>query len=217
MSFADRVEAGRALAVVVGERIAERTGVAVLGLPRGGIPVAFEVARAIGAPLDAIFVRKIGVPGQPELAMGAIGEDGVRVVNTEIVRAARVTPDVFARVEAHEREELARRAARVRSRHPRVALEQNIAVIVDDGIATGSTVRAACAVARAHGARRVIVAAPVAPASTIESLRSVADDVVVVTVPASFYAIGQLYDDFSATTDDEVVALLDRAGGYANG
>jgi putative phosphoribosyl transferase len=159
-------------------------------------------------PLDVILVRKVGVPEQPELAMGAVGEDGVRVVNHHVVHEAHVDADVFERVAARERDELDRRAVRIRQQHARVPLSGKTAVIVDDGIATGSTVRAACAVARAHGAEQIIVAAPVAPPSTIAALRDVADDVIVVETPRQFQAIGQFYDDFSATTDEEVVALL---------
>ena len=189
--FANRSDAGRKLA-------ARLTGITneqlvVLGLPRGGVPVAFEVASALGAPLDVIVVRKLGVPFEPELAMGAIGEDGVRIVNDDVVRGARVTQVEFARIEARERLDLARRAERFRGQERRVSLAGKTALVVDDGIATGSTVRAACQVARAHGATRVIVAAPVAPPGTIDDLRAVADDVVVLASPASFCAIGQFY------------------------
>jgi len=207
--FANRSDAGRKLA-------ARLTGITnehlvVLGLPRGGVPVAFEVASALGAPLDVIVVRKLGVPFEPELAMGAIGEDGVRIVNDDVVRGARVTQVDFATVEARERLELARRAEQFRGQERRVSLAGKTALVVDDGIATGSTVRAACQVARAHGAKRVIVAAPVAPPGAIDDLREVADDVVVLASPASFCAIGRFYDDFAQTPDEEVVRLLERA------
>jgi len=213
--FANRYDAGRRLAArlraaLAGDSLATGRTV-VLGLPRGGVPVAYEVARALGAPLDIIIVRKLGVPYQPELAMGAIGEDDVRTVNREVVRRAGVTAAQFEAVEARERDELARRASRFRGPHDRLSLVGHTALIVDDGIATGSTVRAACEVARAHGAARVVVAAPVAPPSAILDLRRVADDVVVLASPESFLAIGQFYDDFSQTPDDEVVRLLERA------
>jgi predicted phosphoribosyltransferase len=207
--FRNRTDAGRHLAA----RLAITTvgPVVVLGLPRGGVPVASEVADALGAPLDVIVVRKLGVPYHSELAMGAIGEDGVRIVSGDVVRAARVSEADFAAVEARERLELARRVERFRGDARRIPLDGRTALIVDDGIATGSTVLAACQVARAHGAARVIVAAPVAPPSTVEDLRQAADDVIVLASPASFHAIGQFYDDFSQTSDDEVAQLLSRA------
>ena len=182
----------------------------VLGLPRGGVPVAFEVARALGAPLDVIVVRKLGVPFQPELGMGAIGEDGVRVINPEVVRLAGVTGKELAAVEARERAELDRRAARYRGGRPRQPLDGRAAVVVDDGIATGSTARAACQVARAHGAARVVLAAPVAPPGWQDQAKDDADELVCVQTPEPFSAIGQFYADFSPTTDDEVVACLQR-------
>lgn len=209
MPFADRVEAGRRLA----ERLSHLRGpdVVILGLPRGGVPVAFEVAEALGAPLDVIVVRKLGVPFQPELAMGAIGEDGARVLNADVLRAARVGADELAAVEARERAELVRRASRFRGDRPRADLSGRTAVIIDDGIATGATTRAACQVARAHGARRVVLATPVAPASWLAEPHPEADEVVVLEAPEWFTAIGQFYDDFSQTSDDEVLALLARA------
>lgn len=207
--FANRADAGRRLAQRLNEVPMEHP--VVLGLPRGGVPVAYEIADALGAPLDVIVVRKLGVPFQPELAMGAIGEGDVRIVNNEVVRAAGVRASDIASVESRERDELVRRASRFRGRRERVALAGRTALIVDDGIATGSTVRAACQVARVQGAARVIVAAPIAPPSTVTSLQSVADDVIVLQSPASFAAIGQFYDDFTQTTDEEVVRLLDEA------
>jgi putative phosphoribosyl transferase len=183
----------------------------VLGLPRGGVPVAAQVARALGAPLDVIVVRKVGVPDQPELAMGAVGEDGVRVVNDDVVRAAGIDDAQWERVEAREREELARRSARFRGERPRVPLAGRIAVVVDDGVATGATALAACQVARALGASRVVVAVPVAPPPTVSELARVADEVVALETPEHFHAVGQWYDDFSQTTDDEVVALVHGA------
>lgn len=207
--FANRADAGRRLARRLAEVPIEQP--VVLGLPRGGVPVAYEIADALGAPLDVIVVRKLGVPFQPELAMGAIGEGDVRIVNNEVVRAAGVRASDFASVEARERDELVRRASRFRGRRDRVALAGRTALIVDDGIATGSTVRAACEVARAQGAARVIVAAPIAPPGTVASLHTVADDVIVLESPASFAAIGQFYNDFTQTTDEEVVRLLDEA------
>ena len=161
MLFTDRADAGRQLAARLGHLRGEP--VVVLGLPRGGVPVALEVAQALGAPLDVIVVRKLGVPFQPELGMGAVGEDGVRVINREVIQAARVPAEELAAVQAREQANVDARAARYRARRPREPLAGRTAVVVDDGIATGSTARAACQVARAHGAARVVLAVPVAP------------------------------------------------------
>jgi predicted phosphoribosyltransferase/dienelactone hydrolase len=213
MPFLDRADAGRRLAgLLAGRPAIERgAGTVVLGLPRGGIPVAYEIARALGAPLDVILVRKVGLPAQPELAMGALGEDGVRVVNDDVVEAEQVSDRQFAWVEERERAELGRRAARYRAGHPRIPLSGKTAIVVDDGIATGSTARAACQVARAHGASRVVLAVPVAPQASIDVLASVADEVVCAEAPEPFLAIGQWYQDFAQTGDEEVVDLLKRA------
>jgi putative phosphoribosyl transferase len=207
--FVDRVDAGRRLAV----RLEHLRGepVVVLGLPRGGVPVAYEVAMALGAPLDVIVVRKLGVPFQPELGMGAIGEGGVRVLNERVVRMAGVSEDEIAVVEARERAELDRRARRFRGDRPRVPLAGRIAVVVDDGIATGSTARAACQVARAQGAAKVVLAVPVAPPDWEERIGADADELVCLATPEMFFAIGQFYDDFSQTADEEVTDCLERA------
>jgi putative phosphoribosyl transferase len=209
MLFRDRADAGRQLAARLTE--IPRAGLVVLALPRGGVPVAFEVAVALAAPLDVILVRKLGVPQQPELAMGAIGENGVRVIDDEVVRLAQVTPSVMAAVEAREADRLARGSLRFRGIRERVPLAGRTALIVDDGIATGATARAACQVARAQGAARVVVATPVAPRGVIARLHADADDVIVVESPEPFWAIGRFYTDFSQTSDDEVVRLLERA------
>jgi putative phosphoribosyl transferase len=213
--FLDRADAGRRLA----RKLMQLRGadVAVLGLPRGGIPVAFEVATALGAALDVIVVRKLGLPSQPELAMGAIGEDGVRIVNRAVVVGEQVTESEFAQVEARERAELDRRAGRFRAGIPRAALAGRTAVIVDDGIATGSTAMAACQVARACGAARVVLAVPVAPSAAIPALASVADEVICLETPRRFMAIGQWYADFTQTRDEEVMTLLRRAAAAATG
>jgi putative phosphoribosyl transferase len=209
MMFGNRVDAGRRLAGRLGYL---RGGpVVVLGLPRGGVPVAAQVAGALGAPLDVIVVRKLGVPFQPELGMGAVGEDGVKVINAAVVRAARVTGDELAAVEACEQAEVARRALRYRGERPRMPLDGKVAVIVDDGIATGSTARAACQIARALGAARVVLATPVAPPGWPERIGRDADETIAVITPAPFYGIGQFYADFSQTSDDEVVACLEQA------
>ncbi len=180
--------------------------------PRGGVPVAFEVARALEAPLDVIVVRKLGVPLQPELGMGAIGEGGARVLNAVVVRDAGVSSEQIAAIERTERAELARRVRRFRGARERLSVAGRTAIIVDDGIATGSTARAACRVARAQGASHVVLAVPVAPPESLESLRHDADEVVCVETPEYFFAIGQWYGDFSQTPDDEVVALLESTG-----
>lgn len=206
MTFRDRADAGRRLAAVLTAYAG--ADLVVLGLPRGGVPVAAEVAHALAAPLDVVVVRKLGVPRQPEYAMGAIGEGGVRVVDERVVRETGVSPEQLAEVEARERAEVERRAAGLRAGRPRIPLAGRTAILVDDGVATGSTARAACAVARALGARRVVLATPVAPMRTVAALRAVADDVVAVETPADFRAVGQFYADFGQTTDAEVVALL---------
>jgi len=210
MPFRDRREAGRRLA----ERLSglRATSPLILGLPRGGVPVAYEVAKALGAPLDILVVRKLGVPFQPELGMGAVGEDGVRVLNADVLRQAGVTEAQLAQVEARERAEVEERAARLRGGRPAIPLQGRTAVIVDDGLATGGTARAAVRVARERGAARVILAVPVAPPETVAALRRDADDVVAVETPEPFFAIGGWYSDFSPTSDDEVIELLAQGG-----
>lgn len=212
--FVDRTDAGRRL----GQRLASFRGrdVVVLALPRGGVPVAFEVAKALDAPLDVIVVRKLGVPFQPEVAMGAIGEDGVRVLDARVLSLARVTEEDLRTVERKERGLLERRLARYRQGRERLALDGRTAIIVDDGIATGSTARAACQVARHLGAARVVLAVPVAPARTVASFKE-ADDVVCLASPRDFQAVGYYYHDFSPTEDDEVVRLLDAAARTLHG
>jgi putative phosphoribosyl transferase len=213
--FDDRSDAGRRLAARLAARFpdaASRADLVVLALPRGGVPVGYEVAVALHVPLDVILVRKIGLPSQPELAMGAIGEDGVRVVNDDVVGYAHVDAFSFAEVEAREREELEHRAQLFRGSRTRLSLVGRTAIIVDDGIATGSTARAACQVASAEGATRVILATPVAPAPTVARLRDAADEVIVLDRPASFRAIGESYRDFTQLDDQEVVRLLARVG-----
>ena len=207
--FSDRVEAGRRLAEHL-THLGDRQDVVVLGLPRGGVPVAYEVATRLNAPLDVIVVRKLGVPHQPELAMGAIGEEGVRILDSRVMSLGGVSEHELGAVERRERAELQRRAELFRKGRPPVKLEGKVAVVVDDGIATGSTIKAACRVARGLGAGRVVVAAPVAPIEVAERLAGDADEVIIVEQPASFYAIGQFYLDFNQTTDGEVTSLLER-------
>jgi putative phosphoribosyl transferase len=210
MVYVDRRDGGRRLA----DRLVQLENdpdVLVVGLPRGGVPVAAEVAASLQAPLDVIVVRKLGVPFQPELGMGAIGEDDVRVINDEVVRMAHVTDVELAAVEKRERTELERRASRFRQDRPRLPLAGKVVVIVDDGVATGSTARAACDVARTEGAARVVLAVPVAPIDWARRLAGAADVFVAVETPADFHAVGQFYRDFTQTSDGEVVQLLDEA------
>jgi putative phosphoribosyl transferase len=215
MSFNNRADAGRRL----GARLDRFKGTnsVVLGLPRGGVPVAAAVAEALGVPLDVILVRKLGVPYQPELAMGAIGEGGVRVVDSSTMRASGVTEHELAAVEARERTELDRRAQHLRGGRALVDLTGRTALVIDDGIATGSTARAACRIARARGARRVVLATPVAPPEAEAELThdSHIDDVVCLQTPHPFRAVGEWYDDFSQTSDDEVLDCLARADARA--
>jgi putative phosphoribosyl transferase len=208
--FTDRADAGRRLA----RKLAPLQGdVVVLGLPRGGVPVAFEVATELGAPLDVIVVRKLGLPHQPELAMGAIGEGGIKIINDEVVRGSWVTPDVIAGVERLERRELARQAERFRAGRARTDVAGHTAVLIDDGVATGSTARAACQVARAQGARHVILAVPVGPPAAAQDLIGTCDDVVFLETPSSFGSVGQWYQDFAPVSDATVAGLLRRAAG----
>ncbi|MEV6066653.1 phosphoribosyltransferase family protein [Nocardia sp. NPDC052001] len=211
MYFEDRADAGRRL----GERLRILRGadIVVLGLPRGGVPVAFEIARRLQAPLDVIVVRKLGVPHQPELAFGAVGEDGARVINRIVVERADVSDAELAWVERRERSEVERRAAGFRAGHPRVPLTGRTAVIVDDGVATGATARAACQVARAQGATRVVLAVPVAARDALRMLLREADEVICLDQPRYFHAVGQSYHHFGQTTDAEVVELLSAAVG----
>jgi predicted phosphoribosyltransferase len=210
--FRDRTDAGRRLAAKL-RTLAGRDDVIVLALPRGGVPVGYEVARSLGVPLDVFLVRKLGTPGREELAMGAIASGGVRVLNTEVVRVLGITPDEIAEAAAAEEEELRRREEAYRDSRPALDLRGKTVILVDDGLATGSTMRAAVAAVRKFGPARVIVAVPVGAAETCAEFRSVADDVVCVDTPEPFFAVGNWYMDFAQTTDDEVRELLARAAG----
>ncbi|MET7367844.1 phosphoribosyltransferase family protein [Streptomyces sp. NPDC005566] len=208
MLFTDRTDAGRRLAQALGHLETRRP--VVLGLPRGGVPVAFEVAQFLGAPLDVIVVRKLGVPYHPELGFGAIGEGGVRVISDEIVRHAGVREKDLVSVERAEEAELVRRARTYRDGRPRLPLEGRAVIVVDDGVATGATARAACQVVRAQGAAYVVLAVPVASPDVADRLRSEVDEVVCLSTPQLFSAVGEWYRDFSQTSDEEVVSLLAR-------
>jgi putative phosphoribosyl transferase len=209
MLFADRADAGRGLA----RRLEFLRGAdpVVLGLPRGGVPVGYEVARALDAPLDVIVVRKLGVPSQPELAMGAIGEGGVRVLNETVLESLHLAQPQITAVEDRERAELARRTAMYRQGRAPVQIAGRVVVVVDDGIATGSTARAACQIARAHGASLVILAVPVGPPESVEALRDASDQVICLHAPAMLCAVGQYYEDFRPVSDGTVAAMLEAA------
>ncbi|MGW7577592.1 phosphoribosyltransferase family protein [Streptomyces sp. NPDC054765] len=209
MLFTDRADAGHRLAEALGHLQGEEP--VVLGLPRGGVPVAFHVARALRAPLDVIVVRKLGVPYQRELGFGAIGEGGVRVLSDDIIRRGRLDQADLASVEHAEAAELARQAERFRAGRPRLDLTGRTAIVVDDGIATGATAAAACQVVRAQGAARVVLAVPVAPPDAAERLRTATDEFICLSTPFAFSAVGEWYRDFSQTPDEEVVSLLAEA------
>ena len=204
--FEDRRHAGRELAKEL-VRFRDANPV-VVGLPRGGVEVAYEVARSLGAPLDVIVVRKVGVPGQPELAMGAVGEDGATVVNDHIVRATGVTPAEYERVETRERAEVERRATTFRPSERRVPLTDRTVIVVDDGIATGATARTALHVARAHGATHVVLAVPVGAAESLAEMADDADEIVTVLRPTDLGAVGSWYRNFDQVDDAEVRHLL---------
>lgn len=206
--FTDRADAGRRLA---GRLSFLRGGdVVVLGLPRGGVPVAFEVARALDAPLDVMVVRKLGVPFRPELAMGAVGEAGVRVINQDVIGRTGITPGELLLTEDRERAELDRRVRAYRRGRPRLDVTGRTVVLVDDGVATGATARAACEVARAQGAREVVFAAPAGAADSLAYLREACDEVICLRAARYFGGVGEWYEDFRQVTDAEVLALLDR-------
>jgi len=210
MLFRDRADAGRHLLSRLGAYHG-RPDVVVLGLPRGGIPVGYEVARGLGAPLDVFVVRKLGVPGQEELAMGAIATGGVRVVNRDVVDALHIAPDVLDRAAEAERRELERRERSYRGDRPEPKVEGRTVILVDDGLATGSTMRAAVQALRQQRPARIVVAVPVAAFATCEELRREVEDVVCFATPEPFMAVGRFYDDFSQTTDEEVHDLLASA------
>lgn len=210
MIYRDRSDAGRRLAA----RLTHHAGdpsVLVLGLPRGGVPVAAEVADALGAPLDVYVVRKLGVPGQRELAMGAIGSGGVRVMNDRVLRAAGVAPEEIEEVIREEERELERRERTLRGERPPPEVEGRTIVLVDDGIATGSTMRAAIAALQARGARKIVVAVPIAASETCAELAGEVDEVVCAATPDPVRAISIWYEDFGQTTDAQVRELVESA------
>ena len=210
--FSDRREAGRKLAEALGA-YAGRSDVIVLALPRGGVPVGYEVARALRAPLDVMQVRKLGVPGHEELAMGAIASGGVRIVSENVIEALDIPDRVIATVAAAEAQELERRERVYREGRAFPEVRGRTVILVDDGLATGSTMRAAAAALRALGTARLVAAVPVAPKESCNALGDVVDDVVCVTVPPRFVAVGEWYEDFSQVEDEEVSELLRRTRG----
>jgi putative phosphoribosyl transferase len=210
LPFVDRRQAGRFLAAALSS-YRGRDDLLVLGLPRGGIPVAFEVAVALGAPLDVFVVRKLGVPGYEELAMGAIASGGVRVLNESVTASLRIPAAVIDAVAREEEGELRRRETAFRGSRPAPEVAGRTVLLVDDGLATGSTMKAAVAALRAQQPRRVVVAVPVAAPETCAELRRHVDEVVCAATPRPFYAVGQWYADFRQTTDHEVRHLLEEA------
>ncbi|QLL09417.1 phosphoribosyltransferase [Mycobacterium vicinigordonae] len=207
--YTDRADAGRKLAPLLSHLREE--DVVVLGLPRGGVPVAFEVARELRAPFDVLLARTLTVPDQPGLAFGAVGERGVRINNDAVIQQTGLTYREMDDVENREWEDLIRRGQRFRKDHGRISLKGRIALIVDDGVATGATAQAACQVARAQGARRVVLAVPIVAADVAKRLTEYADDVVCAQKPVPHFAVAHGYRDFAPVSDDDVAALLDRA------
>ena len=208
--YEDRRHAGLALA----ERLAHlkgRSDLVVLALPRGGVPIAYEVARALAAPLDVFLVRKLGLPGYPEFAMGAIASGGVRVLNHDVVSRYRIPQAVIDEVAREEQAELERRQRAYRNGRASVELKDRVVLLIDDGLATGSTMKAAVEAVRAHGPSRIVVAVPVGSPDTCREVADVADEVVCARAPDGFAAVGQWYRDFSQTTDEEVRDLLHGA------
>ena len=216
--FRDRADAGRILAGKL-TAYTNRRDVLVLALPRGGVPVAYEVAQALHAPLDVFLVRKLGLPGQEELAMGAIASGGTRVLNEDVIGKLNVPEQVIETVAAEEQQELSRREHDYRDRRPPPDVRGRTIILVDDGLATGSTMRAAVAALRRQGPSRIVVAVPIGAAETCAELRKEADEVVCAHMPEYFYAVGAWYDDFAQTTDEEVRHLLvhERTGSVSDG
>jgi len=209
-TFSNRTEAGQLLAEKLA-KYAGRTDVIVLGLPRGGVPVAYEVAKRLGVPLDVFIVRKLGVPGFEELAAGAIASGGVRVFNEDVVRAIPHAEEAIEVVTIRETAELERREQSYRDGRPAPELRDRIVILVDDGLATGATMRAAVKALRHRGTAKIVVAVPVGPPDTCREFEEEADETICASVPEFFQAVGQYYEDFSQTSDDEVRELLARA------
>jgi len=209
-AFANRTEAGRLLAEKL-VKYAGRNDVIVLGLPRGGVPVAYEVAKRLGAPLDVFIVRKLGVPGFEELAAGAIASGGVRVLNDDVMRAIPHADETIEAVTARETAELERREHEYRDGRPAPELRGRVVILIDDGLATGATMRAAVKALRQSGAAKIVVAVPVGPPETCREIEEEADETICLSIPEFFQAVGQYYEDFSQTIDEDVRELLSQA------
>jgi putative phosphoribosyl transferase len=208
--FHDRAEAGKSLAAKL-ETYANRPGALVLALPRGGVPVGFEVSRALNAPLDVFVVRKLGMPGHEELAMGAIASGGVKVINRDVVQRFRIQREIIEAVASREAEELVRRERLYRGNKPAPEISGRLAILVDDGLATGSSMSAALEALRKQNPDRIVVGVPVAAPSTCDEFRAQVDDIVCAVTPEPFYGVGMWYEDFSQTSDQEIHELLEQA------
>ncbi len=215
--FTDRAEAGRALGEALATAYRGRSDALVLGLPRGGVPVAYEVALAIDAPLDVVIVRKIGMPGHEEFAIGAIASGGMRVLDREVIAAYDVSWRTVERIVAREQEEIARRERLYRDDRPPLEVRGRSLILVDDGLATGWTMRAAVATLRGRNPKSITVAVPVAAIETVRSFEPIVDEILVLEMPDPFYAVGMWYDDFSQTSDEQVHDLLQRAAARTAG
>jgi predicted phosphoribosyltransferase len=213
--FLNRTDAGRRLASVLAPRFAGRGDVLVLALPRGGVPVAYEIAVTLDIALDVFVVRKLGLPGHEEFGIGAIASGGVRIVDDSVLRAYGVDADTLDRITARERRELERREQLYRDDRAFPSVRDRVVILVDDGLATGSTMRAAVTALRAEGPREIVVAAPVGAPETCSAMRRIADDVLCLEMPEPFYAVGLWYENFDQTDDEEVHELLERAAGRA--
>lgn len=209
-AFKDRAHAGRLLAEVL-MPYANRDDVIVLALPRGGVPVAYEVAKKLGAPLDVLVVRKLGVPGWEELAMGAIASGGIRVLNERVIRSHGISDEAIETAVAQQTKELQRRELAYRGHSGAPTIRDKTVLLVDDGIATGSTIRAAVRALRPQQPRRIVIAVPISAPDSFAELRPLVDDLITLMLPEDFCAVGQCYEDFSQTTDDEVATLMSQA------
>jgi len=210
MHFRDRTEAGRLLAELLKPHTNQANAI-VLALPRGGVPVGYEIARQLHLPLDVFLVRKLGVPGQPELAMGAIASGGIQVLNDDVIRSRSISPETIAQIAMHESRELDRREQLYRNGKSALHFFGKTIILVDDGLATGASMRAAITAIRPQKPNQIIVAVPVADQQTYDDFRQMVDQIVCVSIPSPFYGVGMWYDDFSQTTDEEVQQLLNKA------
>jgi len=209
-NFIDRTDAGKKLAEKL-NKYKDKKGVIVLGLPRGGVPVAFEVAEAIDAPLDVFIVRKLGVPGQPELAMGAIASGGIRVMNENVVRRSGVSEQQIEEIAEKELQELKEREEIYRGARPDIEISGKTVLLVDDGLATGASMRAAVSALKELDPEKIVVAVPTAPADTCKEFESIVDDVICLRTPSPFWGVGGSYQNFSQTTNEEVRDFLERS------